>query len=131
MSCRIVNEVKTQVPEELLKKCALEALSEAEQPNASCTVVLVSPEKMKELNLQYSGKNSPTNVLSFSSDEKGYIGDIVLCPAFIKDNSHNFRKELCHLTAHGILHLIGMSHDTEEDYQKMHNLEEKIIKKTL
>lgn len=90
----------------------------------------VSPLEMKSLNVAYRGIDKPTDVLSFGLWEGGAfpdpkewqilpLGDIVLCPEFIQENSRqaklNLLEELCLMISHGLLHLLGWDHDTEEE----------------
>ena len=75
-------------------------------------VELVESERIAELNEQYRGKVGPTDVLSFPVDEEGPIlgerelGDVVICPEHTVD--------LLEAVVHGVLHLTGMDHETDE-----------------
>ncbi len=84
------------------------------------SIIFVTSEKMTAMNSKYRGLKKPTDVLSFSSEEDGYLGDIVLCIDEIKKNAHEFhcsvKEELKRDTLHGIMHLLGYDH--------VHNLQE-------
>jgi len=108
------------------------------EKNIFLNVSFVNSEQIKKYNLQFRGKNSITNVLSFENDDKFSIkntiklGEIVLCYEKIVQEAiefnKTFRERLYHLFVHGILHLLGYDHINEEDRKKMEKLEEDILK---
>ena len=74
-------------------------------------VEFVDADRIAELNAQYRGKAGPTDVLSFPIDEEGAhgpreLGDVVICPEHTVD--------LEEAVVHGVLHLTGMDHETDE-----------------
>jgi probable rRNA maturation factor len=75
-------------------------------------VEFVDAERIAELNEQWRGKPGPTDVLSFPVDEEGPVlgtrelGDVVICPAYTED--------LLEAVVHGVLHLTGMDHESDE-----------------
>ena len=75
-------------------------------------VEFVDAERIAELNREWRGKEGPTDVLSFPLDEEGPVfgtrelGDVVICPAYTED--------LLEAVVHGVLHLTGMDHETDE-----------------
>ena len=82
-------------------------------------LILVDDEEISTLNKQYRDIDAPTDVLSFSMNEKGpdgkfYLGDIVISiPKALKqsiDKNHSLEKELKLLVIHGLLHLLGYEH---------------------
>lgn len=79
------------------------------------SLAFVSEEEIKKLNKKYRGKNKPTDVLSFSLNEKEYLGEIIICPEVVKENSEkyevDFKKEIARIFIHGILHLCGYDHE--------------------
>lgn len=86
--------------------------------------------KIKSLNLQYRGKDSETNVLSFNT-EKG--GDIVICEEVIEEEAKKLGykpKELAALYfIHGLLHICGYQHQNSQNRVKMEKVENDILKK--
>jgi probable rRNA maturation factor len=94
------------------------------------SVALVEKEKMKELSRIYRGKDCVTDVLSFFYNEKDVLGEIVICPEKVKEDSKkDFTKEMCRVTIHGALHLLGYMHDTDEDEKLMVEKTEKYLQK--
>ena len=104
------------------------------------TILLTSNNKMKYLNNKFRKKNKPTDVLSFpfynmaelkkKKDKIKYLGDIAISYQFVKNRSKltNFELELDKLWLHGYLHLLGYDHKKNNDYYKMKNIENKILK---
>ena len=89
--------------------------------SAHASLVVVSPERMAELNAEHLGGEGPTDVLSFpldGIDDGGpggcIVGDVVVCPqvaaAQAPDHAGDLASELGLLVAHGALHLCGWDH---------------------
>lgn len=112
------------------------------------SVVLTHDEEIQKLNNTYRGKDKPTNVLSFGSIEKPldpasyeklflpehplHLGDLIFSLQTLQKESreqnkileHHFR----HLIVHGMLHLLGYDHMTQDDAVVMENAEVEILK---
>ncbi|RLC36355.1 rRNA maturation RNase YbeY [candidate division Kazan bacterium] len=110
--------------------------------HAEVGLVLVTDDRIRQLNKQYRNKDSVTNVLSFScreiaqddflSDEnKNYLGDIFICRAEVERQAREFgiaeNQEFVRLFVHGLLHLAGIHHSTEAAAAEMEKLEDEII----
>ena len=86
-------------------------------PANELTLVFVSAPEIKALNARYRGKESATDVLSFSASnwEPQSLGELVLCLPVIdrqaQEHRHSFREELGYMVLHGILHLLGYEHE--------------------
>ncbi|HSE41109.1 MAG TPA: rRNA maturation RNase YbeY [Acidobacteriota bacterium] len=102
------------------------------------TFVFLNSEQMKRYNKQYRGKDNTTDVLSFpvreqDEENKEYLGDILICIDKASENAkaakQSLDKELQILTLHGILHLTGFDHETDQG--QMDKLESKLRKKVL
>jgi probable rRNA maturation factor len=107
-----VDVIGAALPEAQVREaCALAAAS-AGVDDAHVAVEFVGPERIAELNLAHRGKEGPTDVLSFPVDEEGpalgprELGDVVICPEHTED--------LVEAVVHGVLHLTGMDHETDE-----------------
>ncbi|HJU41211.1 MAG TPA: rRNA maturation RNase YbeY [Vicinamibacterales bacterium] len=81
-------------------------------------VALVSDRRMRALNRQFRGKDYATDVLSFPSDERGFLGDIVIAEGVAKrqakEHGHSLKIEVQTLALHGLLHLLGYDHETDD-----------------
>ena len=115
--------------------------------DAEVSVSFVDNEEIHKLNLEFRGKDKPTDVLSFpmwEDDELGgdidpalgavMLGDIVISTERAmeqaKEYGHSFTREVCFLAVHSTLHLIGYDHETSEaDEKYMNDTQEKILAK--
>lgn len=106
--------------------------------NLEISVVLASDDMVSTLNKQYKKKIGPTNVLSFPMMEGNEapgqltaLGDIVLALETIareaQEQEKSFKDHMTHLIVHGMLHLIGYDHETDEEAEVMEALEVEIL----
>jgi probable rRNA maturation factor len=95
------------------------------------TVAIVSDARLRALNRQYRKKNKLTDVLSFPSDEHGFLGDVVIASGVAARQAraagHSLATELRVLALHGLLHLLGYDH--ERDDGRMARLERRLRKR--
>jgi len=105
---------------------------------AGVTVVFVSDDAVKRLNRQFRGKDQTTDVLSFphraepfENENREHLGEVVLsvgrAAAQAKQNGLTFSNEVEQLILHGLLHLCGYDHET--DNGEMNRLELKLRRK--
>ena len=101
---------------------ALHAVS-AGTDGVEISVLLTDDESVRALNSQFRHKDSPTNVLSFPAPEtaRPHLGDVALA------QGKPLAAHLAHLTAHGVLHLLGYDHDAEAEAEEMEGLERVIM----
>lgn len=115
----------------LLRRAAKLAMASVGANAAEATILLSDDARLKGLNDVFRGKQKPTNVLSFPSDEPGYLGDIAIAFGVVAREARAQRKTFsahaAHLAVHGILHLAGYDHDIEKDATKMENMERDIL----
>ena len=90
---------------------------------------------MATLNQARRGKRGLTNVLAFSygSDIKALHGDIVLCVPVAKREAKALKQSLSDrlatLLIHGIVHVAGYTHDTDENAKEMERIEKRITRR--
>lgn len=89
---------------------------------------------MRKLNARDRRKDKPTNVLSYPSGERDFLGDIVLARQTVWREAREQRKSptdhFTHLVVHGTLHLLGYDHETSDvDAEHMEALERRILAK--
>lgn len=101
---------------------------------ARITVRLVGLAEGRALNRAYRGKDYATNVLTFVlNDRRPYEGDLALCAPVVSREARAQRKDItahyAHLTVHGLLHLQGYEHETDDDALEMERLETRILKR--
>lgn len=106
------------------------------ESDAECTLRFVSSEESAFLNGTYRQKDKPTNVLSFPAElpdfiESDFIGDIAVCLDVVKSEAEAqqkvFLNHLLHIISHGILHLLGYDHITEEMAVEMETQEKLVL----
>ncbi|MBP5694746.1 MAG: rRNA maturation RNase YbeY [Bacilli bacterium] len=110
--------------------------------NSIMSVTFVSKEQIHYLNKTYRNIDRPTDVISFAflDDENEIIygdeipldlGEIYICYDVADENRKSYdnslKRELCFLFVHGLLHLLGYDHMTEEEEKIMFPLQEKIL----
>ena len=111
----------------------------------SVSLLAGSDARIAELNAEFRGKPTPTNVLSWPSEDRapatpggmpplpseGEIGDIALafdtCKAEAEAAGKPFDHHISHLVVHGALHCLGFDHETEADADQMETLETRIL----
>jgi len=107
---------------------ALNAIGNGE---SSATIAFVSDTKIRELNRQFRGVDKATDVLSFPAGESINLGDIAVsvdtAAVQAKENGLSFNDEIAQLILHGLLHLCGYDHET--DNGEMNRFELKLRKK--
>ena len=95
------------------------------------TVAIVPDARVRSLNRTYRRQDKPTDVLSFPSNEKGYLGDVVIAAGVARrqaaEAGHPLQTELRVLALHGLLHLLGYDH--ERDDGRMARLERRLRRK--
>jgi probable rRNA maturation factor len=108
-------------------------------PENGVTVRLIGDSAMTRLNRKFRGKSGPTDVLSFPANairqrrswprqtkrsrgsgakDADYVGDIALSPETARRNARRYSRslpeELRILVLHGLIHLAGFDHETDE-----------------
>lgn len=95
------------------------------------SLILVNLEEIQKINLEFRHLDYPTDVISFESDEEGYLGDIFICIDKVLEQSltygHRVEREFAFLLVHGLLHLQGYDHLSEEDEEIMFNKQEEVL----
>ena len=138
-----------QAPELTVKRAYIKKVVETTlrhidtQSDCEMGIACVDNDESHKLNLEYRGKDKPTNVLSFPSDlpdemaqflDAFPIGDLVICiPVVLREAIEQDKAPLTHFThmlVHGTLHLMGYDHETsDEDAEEMEALEIEILAK--
>ena len=110
---------------------AEKALDAIGKHGASATVAFVSDKSIRKLNQQFRRIDKATDVLSFPAEEETNLGDIAIsldrAAVQAKDNGLTFENEIAQLILHGLLHLSGYDHET--DNGEMNRLELRLRKK--
>ncbi|QEH47055.1 rRNA maturation RNase YbeY [Aggregatibacter actinomycetemcomitans] len=100
------------------------------------TVRIVDETESHALNINYRGKDRPTNVLSFPFEcpdevELPLLGDLVICRQVVEREAQEQDKPLmahwAHMVVHGSLHLLGYDHIEDDEAEEMESLETQIM----
>ena len=104
--------------------------------DAELTIRIVDEQESAELNGRYRQKAGPTNVLSFPFESPpgvtvSLLGDIVVCAPVVQreasEQSKSLNSHWAHMIVHGALHLLGYTHERDEDAEEMEAKETHIL----
>ena len=107
-----VDVIGGALPEDRVRRLCDLAAAAAGVTDGHVAVEFVDAARIAELNAEHRGKPGPTDVLSFPIDDEGPVygprelGDVVICPEHTTD--------LEEAVVHGVLHLTGMDHETDD-----------------
>src|SRR5580693_7286018 len=131
--------------------------AEGVRGDAELSVLFVDEQAMTDLNQRFNAKDGPTDVLAFPIDEEpaeggrspdsggtgpGYVpaeasdmpkllGDVVICPAVAfrnaPEHAGTYDDEVALLVVHGLLHLMGMDHQEDEEAEEMEAKERELL----
>ena len=112
------------------------AAVEPQSDEVEMTVRIVDEAESHALNLNYRGKDRPTNVLSFPFEcpdevELPLLGDLVICRQVVEREAQEQDKPVmahwAHMVVHGSLHLLGYDHIEDDEAEEMESLEAQIM----
>ena len=102
------------------------------------SLLFADDAQLRDLNLRFRGKDKPTNVLSFPAlalprgQEVDVLGDIAFALETIRaeavESGKPFSHYLTHLLVHGILHLIGHTHEGDDEAERMRVIEVAVLR---
>ena len=122
---------RLQLDTEAWSDFATRALNAIGKSESSATIAFVSDKRIRELNRQFRGFDKPTDVLSFPAEEELNLGDVAVsvdtAAIQAKENGLSFDQEIAQLILHGLLHLSGYDHET--DNGEMNRLELRLRRK--
>ena len=138
----IINEVDWNVQElDELSKYIEFVLKYEKLEHVLFNVIIVDNAYIHKINLEYRGIDRPTDVITFAlEDEKDVqakeirvLGDIYISKDKVieqaKEYGHSLKRELFFLVTHGIYHLLGYDHMTEEEEKVMFKKQEDVLNK--
>lgn len=107
-----VEVIGSALPSQRVELLSMLAAASAGIREGHVAVEFVDANVIADLNRRHRDKPEPTDVLSFPLDEDGKshgpreLGDVVICPQHTED--------LEEAVVHGVLHLTGMDHETDQ-----------------
>jgi probable rRNA maturation factor len=88
------------------------------RPRGAVTVAIVPDARVRALNRRYRQEDRATDVLSFAAMEPGVLGDVVIAAGVARrqarEAGHGVQVEYRILALHGLLHLLGYDHETDD-----------------
>ncbi len=136
---------KELAPKKYVLEYLNKVLSEIKLSNVEFSVSFVNEVNMKKMNRKFRDIDDSTDILSFAAEDddgfgfisagrrKRVLGDILICPEVLKRNAQTFKvsenEELRRLLIHGVLHLSGENHQTNDPSEPMLIKQEKILSK--
>ena len=156
MQIEVENLTKEKIDKDDLLNLSKYIVDRLKIKNPIFNIIIVDNEEIRRINKEYRKIDKETDVISFALEENSDIiykefrllGDIYISIDKAKDQAssygHSLRRELCFLTTHGILHLLGYDHVDnpegeaimikkqkeileEEDRKIMRELEESVL----
>lgn len=133
-----INDLVTLVAKATLNYAILPKIAYNRKLEAS--IVLANDDLVQVLNREYRQQDKPTNVLTFASldgddmtpeGEPLNLGDVIISFQTIEREAQEQGKfmldHLKHMTVHGVLHLLGYDHETDDEANDMETLEIRIL----
>jgi probable rRNA maturation factor len=140
MEISLFNETEEKLDDELKKvhEVLIHGLKKLKIDEAIFNVIIVDNSYIHNLNKEYRGIDRETDVITFAlEDDKTFnpeeriLGDIYIsidkAQSQSEEYGHSLMRELCFLSVHGMLHLLGYDHMEKEDERVMFNLQEEIL----
>ena len=138
----IFNETDCDLEEEIdkLHEFITFVLKEEKLENVEFNIIFIDNPRIHEINLTYRGVDRPTDVISFALEDNKTIdlgvrllGDIYISIDKAKEQAtsfgHSLRREISFFAVHGLLHLLGYDHMTEEEEKVMFAKQEELLQK--
>jgi probable rRNA maturation factor len=119
--------------EALALAAARAALASEGAEGEGVTLLLTDDATVSELNARFRDQDKPTNVLSFPAphNPERFLGDVALaygvCAREAAEQGKPLAHHLQHLVAHGVLHLLGYDHISDDEAQAMEGLERVVL----
>lgn len=126
--------VPSEIDQELLNKAVGQVNADQNPPDGEINLAFTDDAGIQKLNRDYSGNDYSTDVLSFSYMEdggpiEGVLGEIIISSQTAqrqaKEAGTSLSEEAAILTIHGILHILGVDHQTPPQQEQMNMLQSK------
>lgn len=117
----------------LAHAAAVAALAQDGAQDEGVVLLLTDDDAVQELNARFRDKDKPTNVLSFPAphNPERHLGDVALaygvCVREAAEQGKPLAHHLQHLVAHGVLHLLGYDHMSDDEAEAMEGLERVVL----
>ena len=109
------------------------AIHRETEATGEIALALADDSLLRKLNSGFRGKDRPTNVLSFPTGNDDFLGDVAISCETLLREAHEQDKapkdHAVHLLVHGILHLLGYDHQSEDAADAMESLERRVLER--
>lgn len=136
----IINELDVEIDElKTIEELLNFVIKKEKLDNCLFNIIIVDNTYIHKLNKEYRGIDRPTDVISFALEDYKddvtldfrMLGDIYISLDKAKEQAmeygHSFLREICFLTIHGLLHLLGYDHMDKEEEEIMFKKQDEIL----
>jgi probable rRNA maturation factor len=135
----VIDPFQVNINEQALLSAARTVLDhqKVNSEDVDISLVVTDDASIQELNREYRDIDAPTDVLSFSLNEKDpetghlYLGDVIISFPRAEDQAakagHAVMAEMVLLAVHGVLHLLGYDHSEPVEKEKMWQAQREIL----
>lgn len=141
-----VESMEQRAPRDMVEKMIIRTLASLHEDDCELSCTFIGDGTMREMNNAYRGKDESTDILSFvqsedddefpfptmDDSESRMLGDMVISLDTMERNCEYFKvpvqQELIRLLIHGVLHLLGWDHETNEMSEPMLEKQEDLLK---
>ena len=136
---------RTLAPKKTVLGFLNRVLAELGLSDVEFSVSFIDENRMHQMNMEFRDIDDSTDILSFAAEDddgfgfvsagrrKRVLGDMLICPEVLRRNAAAFGvtddEELRRLLIHGVLHLSGDNHETNDPSEPMLIKQEKILEK--
>ena len=119
--------------ERMIRAAADAVLADRAAVGRCVSLLLTNDASMRELNARFRNQDKPTNVLCFPAppSPEHHLGDAALafgvCAREADEQGKRLEHHLQHLVIHGVLHLLGYDHISEDEAEAMESLERIVL----
>lgn len=138
----VINNYENKIPNyEEIENYVEYLVKELNLDNCMFNIIFINDAEIHKINKEYRKVDRPTDVISFALEDNKDIeykdfrllGDIYISVdraiEQARDYNHSLKRELCFLSTHGILHLLGYDHQTKEDEEEMFTKQKELLEK--
>lgn len=146
MNVFVANEQLHPVDVGTLRSLAERVLEEERcPPDSEVSLIFVDDEDMAGYNRRFLGREGPTDVISLPIEDLApgrppsvvvagpppLLGDVIIDPSYVWRRAGGtpdaFAAELALMVVHGLLHLLGYGHESDEDAERMESRERELL----
>lgn len=138
----VINNYGKEIPNyEEIEKYVEYLVKELNLDNCMFNIIFITNKEIHKINKEYRKVDRPTDVISFALEDNKDIeykdfrllGDIYISVdraiEQARDYNHSLKRELCFLSTHGILHLLGYDHQTKKEEEIMFTKQKELLEK--